>query len=392
MSSRRDAGASRSRLPAVLGILIVCGTLAAVALDAAESLARRLGLMDEAPLSAEAFHAADWIDPDRVNILLMGIDERANEQGPWRTDTLMLISIDPVARSAGMLSIPRDLWVTIPGYAVEGKINTAHFIGDAQGYPGGGPALATATVEQTFGLSVPYYARLNFTAFERLIDLIGGIDVNVPQAIDDPLYPDSGYGFEPLHVDAGWQHMDGRLALKYARTRHSLMGDFDRIQRQHQVILAVRDEIVNGDQLLSLMGQIGPLLETLGDSIRTNLTPGQIAQLARLGAQIDPARLGFVGIAPSQLTLFRPVTFPPQEALLPVGDALQETRHRLLAVGVGPAETAASATPVVYVVRPGDTLFAIAQRFGVDAQALAAANALDGFEIQAGQQLVIPAP
>ena len=115
-----------------------------------------------------------WSGIERVNILLLGVDEREVEEGPWRTDTLILLTIDPATRTAGMLSIPRDLWVPIPGYDLEGKINTAHFVGDAQGYPGGGPALAMATLQYNFGIPVQHYVRLNFSGFERLIDLIGG--------------------------------------------------------------------------------------------------------------------------------------------------------------------------------------------------------------------------
>src|SRR3972149_3349224 len=81
----------------------------------------------------------EWAATGRVNILLLGIDERESEQGPWRTDTMILLSIDPAAQTAAVLSIPRDLWVTIPGYDREARINTAHFYGDLRGYPGGGP-------------------------------------------------------------------------------------------------------------------------------------------------------------------------------------------------------------------------------------------------------------
>jgi len=379
MSSTRGARRLRWWLLAAIGSLGLCGAAWLAFLGMAQD---RIG----------EFRASDWVDPARINILLLGLDAREAERGPWRTDTMILISIDPAARAAGLLSIPRDLWVSIPGYAVDGKINTAHFIGDVQGYPGGGPALARATVERTFDLPVPYYVRLNFSAFERFIDLIGGVDIYVEQPIDDPAYPDESYGFEPLHIDAGWQHMDGRLALKYARTRHSAMGDFDRIRRQQQVIQAVRDAIVRSDRLPGLIAQIGPVLDALGDSVQTNLTLGQLAQLARLGAQIDPAQVRLIGIAPSALTVFQAPNDPPQEALVPIGDALQKARDQLLGVGAQPAALSPLPTPLVYVVVPGDTLFGIAQRFGVDVQAIVSINNLPGFDIYAGQALVIPSP
>ena len=184
--------------------------------------------------------------------------------------------------TAAGLSIPRDLWVSIPGLGTEGKINTAHFLGDAEGYPGGGPALAQAAVQALFDVPQQYYVRVNFTAFEKLIDLIGGIDVDVPYPIDDPLYPDSGYGYEPLTIPAGRIHMDGRLALKYARTRHEAMGDFDRMQRQQQVIMAVRDKATSIGQI----GKVPEVLNVVGDALRTDLTLPEILALAKKWTQI----------------------------------------------------------------------------------------------------------
>ncbi|HEY4689421.1 MAG TPA: LCP family protein [Anaerolineae bacterium] len=282
----------------------------------------------------------EWTGVERVNILLLGIDEREVEEGPWRTDTLILLTIDPATKTAGMLSIPRDLWVPIYGYDIEGKINTAHFIGDAQNYPGGGPALAMATVQYNFGIPVQYYIRLNFTGFERLIDLIGGVEICVDQPIDDPQYPDSGFGFEPLHIDAGCQVMNGRLALKYARTRHTELGDFDRARRQQQVILAVRDEVMQAEMLPTLIGQAGPLLETLGDSVKTDFAPDQLIRLASLASKIDLDKIQSLVIDPSMTVSYLAPTDPPQYVLVPIRDEIRKLRDRLLNAG-----SAASSVP-----------------------------------------------
>ncbi|HLF25109.1 MAG TPA: LCP family protein [Anaerolineae bacterium] len=351
-------------------------------------------LIARAPQTSPPATLTQWSGTERFNILLLGIDERTVETGPWRTDTLMLASIDPVKRSAGVLSIPRDLWVRIPGYEVEGKINTAHFIGEAQGYPGGGPALAMAAVQFNFDIPIHYYLRLNFGAFEQLIDLIGGVDIYVDQVIDNPLYPDAGFGYDPLYIPAGWQHMDGRLALKYARTRHTALGDFDRIQHQQQVILAVRDKIVQAEMLPTLIGQIGPLLETLGDSFKTNLTPEQLIQLANLGAQIDPENIEWIAIEPSMTTAFLAQTEPPQAALIPLPAELRKVRARLLNLANATPSTTVLPTPqpALHLVQPGDTLFSLAQRYGVTVEAIMNANDLTTFDIYAGQELVIPPP
>jgi LCP family protein required for cell wall assembly len=282
----------------------------------------------------------DWKGVERVNILLLGIDERQQEQGPWRTDTMIVLTVDPASKTAGILSIPRDLWVPIPGYDTEGKINTAHFIGDATGYPGGGPALAMATVQYNLGIPLQYYIRLNFGGFEKLIDLIGGIDIYVDKTIDDPLYPDSGYGYEPLHIDAGWQHMDGALALKFARTRHTDKGDFDRARHQQQVILAVRDKVLKADMLPTLVSKAGPMLDTLGDSIQTNLSLDQLIQLAKLATQIDASKIQQATIDETMVLPYTAPTDPPQDVLIPLRDKIREMRDRIF----GLAPTANPAT------------------------------------------------
>jgi LCP family protein required for cell wall assembly len=227
-----------------------------------------------------------WQGSERVTVLLLGIDERQDEDGPWRTDTMMILTLDPVSKTAGMLSIPRDLWVQIPGYGPD-RINTAFFKGDADDYPGGGPALALETAQATFGITIPYYITVNFGAFEAFIDQIGGIEISVPEDIDDPTYPaPTGYGYEPFFLPAGQYHMDGETALKYARTRATFGGDFDRAKRQQQVILAVRRQILRAEMLPRLVQGAPELWATLQGGIDTNLTPEQLLSLAMLAQTV----------------------------------------------------------------------------------------------------------
>lgn len=230
-----------------------------------------------------------WEGTDRVNILVLGLDQRGQTAGPSRTDTMMVLSVDPVSQSAGLLSIPRDLWVEIPGYG-QNRINTAYVLGETQAYPGGGPALAKKTVQHNLGEPIHYYVQLNFAAAEQLVDLIGGVDVYVEREINDPLYPDEAYGYDPLYIPAGWQHMDGRLALKYARSRHG-SSDFDRAHRQQQLILAARDKVLRPDVLAQLAPRAGEVARGLGRSVQSDLTLDQVLRLAQLGAGMDPSRL-----------------------------------------------------------------------------------------------------
>jgi LCP family protein required for cell wall assembly len=222
----------------------------------------------------------------RINVLLLGIDQREGEKGPWRTDTMILLSLDPVSNSASMLSIPRDLWTTIPGYG-ESRINTAHFTGDDQNYPGGGPALAKKTVWYALGVPVHNYVRVNFAGFEQLVDAIGGLDIEVPEDIYDAKYPTADYGTMELFIPAGMQHMGGKLALQYARTRHG-SSDFARMGRQQQVLKAAFNKVLSLDIPLT---RIPVVLQLLGSSVQTDLTLQQIVTLVKAARGIDLANL-----------------------------------------------------------------------------------------------------
>lgn len=218
--------------------------------------------------------------PPRVTILLMGGDRRPDEPANlFRTDVMMLISLDRTNERIGVLSIPRDLYVTIPGYRSD-RINTAYASGQ---YTGQGSALAMQTVAYNFGVQVDAYVAFDFEAFIALIDVIDGIDVVVEEPIADPLYPSMNYGYEPFYLEAGPQHLDGETALKYVRTRHN-SDDRERMRRQQQVIAAVREKIgvlELGEALL----RFGPALWTqLRENIDTDLT---LDEILRLGAEIN---------------------------------------------------------------------------------------------------------
>ena len=267
-----------------------------------------------------------WTGTERVNILVMGIDQREHEQEPWRTDTMMVLTFDPVTMSGGMLSIPRDLWVPIRGYE-EGRINTAHYLGEIYDHPGGGPALAVDTVQYNLGVPIHYYVRVNFDAFEEMVDRIGGIDIYVEEEIDDPFYPDEGYGYDPLYIPAGQHHFDGEMALKYARTRHSAGGDFDRAKRQQQVLLAVFEQVARLDNLPDLAVQAPTLWEAMQDSVMTDLALDEIIALATMASKIDPENIRY-GVIDERYTQFW-TTLDGQQVLIPLRDRMRELRDYL---------------------------------------------------------------
>ncbi|MCP5099353.1 MAG: LCP family protein [Chloroflexi bacterium] len=224
-----------------------------------------------------------WQGTDRVNILLMGIDRRPGEAFISRTDSMMLLSIDPDSDSASILSIPRDLYVLIPGHGRD-RINTAFVYGSAGNNPIGGAALAMQTVEYNLGVRVNHYVLVDFSAVINGVNALGGIDVYVPTDLSDPTFPDMNYGHDPLFIPAGWQHLDGELALKYARTRH-VDNDFGRAQRQQQVILAARDKAV-GLGITTMIARAPTLYQQLEQGIRTDLSLDQIIRLATTVSEI----------------------------------------------------------------------------------------------------------
>ena len=279
-----------------------------------------------APLSAAlaADDAPTWNGVDRINILLLGLDFRdwQSGDGPPRTDTMMLVSIDPIAKTAGMLSIPRDLWVEIPGFE-HNRINTAYFLGEANRLPGGGPGLAMATVENLLGVEVSYYALLEFSTFERMIDEIGGVDVLVKERMKI-----SPIGRLSLWLDAKAHHLDGPKTLAYARARKTAGGDFDRAQRQQQVIQAVRDKIFELDSIPALLAKAPRLYQELASGIHTNLSFDQMVSLGLLAMKVNPDDVAKGVIAPPDMVLLETL-FDGAQVLKPIPNKVRELRDEI---------------------------------------------------------------
>lgn len=241
------------------------------------------GVTDQPGATTPLFPA--WNTPGRINILLLGIDQRPQEKGYYRTDTMIVLTADPSTGDVGMLSLPRDLWVTIPGQG-EARINTAHVYGDLNKYPGGGPGLAKETVSLLLGQPIHYYVRINFEGFRKLIEEIGCIEIDVPRDIDDPTFPDDNYGYDPFFIAAGHYCMDANTALKYARTRHA-DSDFGRMERQQQVILAIKNKVLDSGQLPRLISRAPALLSALSESFQSDLPAGQLITMANLARRLN---------------------------------------------------------------------------------------------------------
>lgn len=256
-----------------------------------------------------------WDGAGRVTVLLLGLDFRDWEASAEasRSDTMILLTLDPQTKTAGILTIPRDLWVSIPGFK-HGKINTAYYLGDAYKLPGGGPALAVKTVEQLLGVPINYYAQIDFGAFIRFIDEIGGVKINVPTEITVDLLGSGAKTKKKLR--AGIQVLPGEWALAYARSRSTEGGDFDRAFRQQQVILAIRDRILSLDMLPVLVEKAPTLYNELASGVRTNLTLDELIKLALLAQSVQEESISraiinkdnvYFGFSPDGLSILIPI-------------------------------------------------------------------------------------
>jgi LCP family protein required for cell wall assembly len=172
----------------------------------------------------------------RTNVLVLGLDRRPGEGDIARADAIMVVTADPRSPVAGLLSIPRDLYLIIPEQG-ENRINTAHVFAEME-EPGTGPSRTAAAVTRNFGIPIDGWVRLDFQGFVTMIDAMGGVEIDVPERIIDNAYPTEDYGTMTIDIPAGRQQMDGERALQYVRSRHS-SSDFDRAERQQQLVGAL---------------------------------------------------------------------------------------------------------------------------------------------------------
>jgi len=260
------------------------------------------GSIEQTPAPSPLAFIPDWKGTDRINVLLLGTDQRDPERSAGvatRTDTMIIVSIDPVGKGVAMISLPRDMWVTIPGLG-EQRINEAFPYGELRRVEGGGAGLLRRTIEQNFGIPIAHYASVNFPGFEEVVNSLGGIVIDVPRPVKDDAYPTSDYGVERIYFAPGPQLMDGVTALKYARSRHA-DNDLARNSRQQQVLLAIRDRALRIDAVARL-----PSLMDIGSrSVQTDLSASELLSLGKLASQLDPDLVRTLVIQPPLVRDFR---------------------------------------------------------------------------------------
>ncbi len=276
------------------------------------------------------------LPPDAVNILLLGSDRRSGTG--FRTDTILLLSIQPSAHGAALISIPRDLYLYLPGYSMQ-RVNTAFELGDSIGYPGGGPALLADTLLYNLGLTFDYYARVEMSGFEQIVQKMDGIDVRVSCPYTDwrlkspNLNPNVESNWALYTVQPGVVPMDGDLALWYARSRQK-SSDFDRARRQQEVLRAMYRQGLQ----LGLVSQIPELYQDLSQAITTDMSLSDMLRLAPLAGSITPSSVRSRFIGRDQVTSWR--TPSGAQILLPKPAEIQALLSQTLDLRQGlPAES-----------------------------------------------------
>lgn len=247
----------------------------------------------------------------RINIALYGYGG-AGHEGAYLSDSIMVISILPHATGPAQvaeISIPRD-W-DVPMYNAagkkvdQGKINQAYSDGVLDGdggVPAGqedaGGAMADAALSHLLGIPIDYFVGLDFTAFDQGVDAVGGIDIDVPVSFVDPQYPSCDADtcpYETISFKAGEQHMDGAIALEYARSRHGDNGqgtDFARSQRQQQILTAIKQKVLS----IGGIGDLPSLLDALGGNVDTNMTLDDVEAIYNLVKGVNSAAILHIGL------------------------------------------------------------------------------------------------
>ncbi|QMV42617.1 LCP family protein [Cohnella cholangitidis] len=317
-------------LYSVLGIFLIFGSYAAYYIYSLYSFAEQIYVPPgdnqptapvptdgSAPSPFAVIEPPEWSGDERINILLLGGDSRGVKgNAKPRSDTMVVVSIDPVEKSTHLFSLLRDTYVKIPDHG-SNRLNAA--------ITNGGPLLAMETVHNLIDLPIHFYVYTDFEGFISLIDELGGIDFEVDKDMkrtdnrDDPRYN--------IKLEKGMQHLDGLTALQYVRYRSDAMSDFARSDRQRKFLSAIADKLQSTTSLLKLP----QLLNGVAPYIETNIPPGDMIKLARLGMKLDTSQL--TGIQIPQMGAFTEERINDMEVLVPDLEKVKQYVQQQLADG-----------------------------------------------------------
>jgi LCP family protein required for cell wall assembly len=227
---------------------------------------------------------------DRINILLLGMGGEGHE-GSYLTDTNIIVSIKPSTKEVAMISVPRDLSVKIDNYGT-GRINNVNVVGERIS-PGKGGEFTRQFFSKNFNLDIQYYVRVDFQAFVEIVNTVGGITVDVPNAFTDYSYPGPNYSYQTVSFKQGVQTMDGETALKYSRSRHGGNGegsDFARSRRQQQVLAALKEKILSAGTYTNPI-TVTKIYNSLARHLDSNLNIAEMVRLGSLAQELDTTHI-----------------------------------------------------------------------------------------------------
>lgn len=227
---------------------------------------------------------------EKLNILLTGVGG-AGHDGTDLTDTIILASVNRRSGTVSMLSIPRDLYVEIPAGRTtsRGKINEVYFRALKNSTPEEAMRALEEKVTEITGEPIDRYLNIDFAGFRKFVDVLGGIEVDVPEDIVDYEYPDNNWGYQTFRIKKGFQQLDGSTALKYVRSRHST-SDFDRSARQQLVLKAIKDKLFSLDALTS-PSKLSSLYSAVTSHIKTDVSFDEILELAVFAKNLENSKI-----------------------------------------------------------------------------------------------------
>lgn len=281
----------------------------------------------------------DILSGGRINILLLGSDDDQKFQGNYLlAQTDIVVTIDPTAHTVGMLSIPRDLYLNVPGFGML-KLDEAYAYGEK--YLKNGVSLSRLTIYQDFGIPINYYAWVGLSGFTKVVTTAGGVDVDVTHPITDDVYPDdtgssqNAYAYKRLYLTPGPQHLDGPTALEYVRSRHAdLVGDFGRSARQQQVLSQLKSKLTSSPDIITKLPELAKDLNGYLKTDMSNIL--DVIKLMNFARTIDPNKMQRVILSPptfSSAAVAQSGVDQGEDIFNPICGPIQQTIAKMFALG-----------------------------------------------------------